>query len=193
MSASSSPDLRSAPGGQARQATERTVRTLLERRAHVTRRLAAEDKLWLATATDGTPHLVPFSYVWQDDRLWLATPGAHRTARNARASGWARAALDGIADVVIMDGPIAVVPIDALDESTAERLSRRSAFDARQAPGFVYLQLTLRRVQTWHSWAELASPTIMRDGVWLDDHDHRSAQPGDEGRDGGDDHAGDPH
>jgi hypothetical protein len=53
------------------------------------------------------------------------------------------------------------MPLQALDDSLAERLSHVSAIDARQAPGSVYLQLIPLRIQAWWSAAELAQPTIM--------------------------------
>jgi hypothetical protein len=34
-------------------------------------------------------------------------------------------------------------------------------------PGFVYLQLEPWRIQAWWSGAELATPTVMREGRWL--------------------------
>ncbi len=40
-------------------------------------------------------------------------------------------------------------------------------FDGRRALGFVYPRLTPRRIQTWWSGGEMANPTIMRDGQWL--------------------------
>jgi hypothetical protein len=82
-------------------------------------------------------------------------------------TGKARLALDNIHDIVLIDGVITVIPLHALDDALAERLRRVSAIDARQASGYVYLQLTPVRIQAWWSAAELAQPTIMRQGRWL--------------------------
>ena len=156
------------PGGQAQAAWARPTRSKAERRAHVLRRLESEDKLWIATAAaDGSAHLVPFSFVWDGERVSMATAQDNPAARNAARTGKARLALGNIHDIVLIDGAISVIPLQALDDSLAERLSRVSAIDARQAPGYVYLQLTPVRIQAWWSAAELAQPTIMREGRWL--------------------------
>jgi hypothetical protein len=72
-----------------------------------------------------------------------------------------------IVDIVLIDGAITVIALQAHNDVLAERLSRVSAIDAGQAPGYVYLQLTPVRIQAWWSAAELAQPTIMREGRWL--------------------------
>jgi hypothetical protein len=97
----------------------------------------------------------------------MATAQDNPAARNAARTGKARLALGDIHDIVLIDGVITVVALQALDDSLAERLSGVSAIDARQAPGYVYLQLTPVRIQAWWSAAELARPTIMRQGRWL--------------------------
>lgn len=154
-------------GGQAQSAWTRPARSKAERRTHILRRLETEDKLWIATATsDGSPHLVPFSFVWDGERVTLATVQDNPAARNAAQTSKARLALGGFSDVVLIDG-IAVVAPQELDNTLIERLTRVSAIDARRAPGFVYLQVTPRRIQAWWSAAELAHPTIMREGQWL--------------------------
>ena len=156
------------PGGQAQAAWARPTRSKAERRAHVLRRLESEDKLWIATAAaDGSAHLVPFSFVWDGERVSMATAQDNPAARNAARTGKARLALGNIHDIVLIDGAITVIALQALDDALAERLSRVSAIDARQAPGYVYLQLTPVRIQAWWSAAELAQPTIMRAGRWL--------------------------
>ena len=97
---------------------------------------------------------------------------AHReprqaAARNAARTGKARLALGNFGDVVLIDGPVAVVSPQELDDALAQRLSRVSAIDGRRAPGFVYLQLTPWRIQAWQSASELGTSTIMREGHWL--------------------------
>ncbi len=159
-------------GGQSAGAWAKPGRTVTERKDHVLARLRAENKLWLATASGGIAHLVPFSFVWDDSRVIMATPTGHRTADNAREPGRARVALDSTTDVVIIEGPLEVVSADAIEDDIADALAKVSAIDGRKAPGFSYLQLTPRRIQAWWSMNELTAPTIMRGGAWLDSHDH---------------------
>lgn len=157
-----------ARGGQAVQAWEKPARSKSERKAHVLRKLESDNKLWIATASpDGSAHLVPFSFVWDGERITMATKNDNPAALNAARTGTGRVALGDFSDVVLIDGPLSVVAPDQIDSAVADRLARVSAIDGRRAPGFVYLQLVPRRVQTWWSGSELGSPTIMRDGHWL--------------------------
>ena len=130
--------------------------------------MESDDKLWIATASrDGSAHLVPFSFVWDGQRVTMATRQDHPAAQNVARTRKARLALGTFGDVVLIDGSVSVVRPDQIDGSAAERLARASAIDGRRAPGFVYLQLMPKRIQAWWSSGELANPTIMRDGQWL--------------------------
>src|SRR5262249_22277159 len=98
------------PGGQAPAAWARPTRSKAARRTHVLRRLEAEDKLWIASAAaDGSPHLVPFSFVWDGERVTMATARDNPAARNAARTGKARLALGDIHDIVLVDGAISVL------------------------------------------------------------------------------------
>jgi hypothetical protein len=161
--------LRDLPrGGQASAAWAKPPRTKAERRAHVLHRLQSDDKLWIATASgDGSAHLVPLSFVWGGGRVSMATRHDSPAAQNAARTGKARLALGEFGDVVLIDGSVSVVGPGQVDDTVADRLARSSAIDGRRAPGFVYLQLVPTRIQAWWSSAELANPTVMRDGQWL--------------------------
>ena len=92
------------PGGQAQAAWARPTRSKAERRAHVLRRLESEDKLWIATAAaDGGAHLVPFSFVWDGERIGMATAHDNPAARNVARTGKARLALGDIHDIVLIE------------------------------------------------------------------------------------------
>jgi hypothetical protein len=125
-------------GGQAHDAWAKPARSKTERRAHVLRMLESENKLWIATASaDGSAHLVPFSFVWDGERVSMATRKDSPTAQNAARTGKARLALGNFGDVVLIDGPVCVPAADPW------------------------------RIQAWWSGSELGNPTIMRDGRWL--------------------------
>ena len=156
-------------GGQAQQTWSKPSRGKAERRAHVLRMLESDNKLWIATASpDESAHLVPFSFAWDGERVTMATSQDNPAARNTARTGKARVALGDFSNVVLIDGTVAVVAPKDIDDRLADRLAQVSAIDGRRAPGFVYLQLTPRRIQAWWSGAELAAPTVMRDGRWLD-------------------------
>ena len=79
-----------------------------------------------------------------------------------------RASLPSTLDVVILEGPIEVIPVDA-DETLADAHARAAGFDPRQEPNhYVYLRLTPTFVQAWRNVAELKGRTIMREGTWLE-------------------------
>jgi hypothetical protein len=155
-------------GGDAPVAWSKPPRSKSERREHVLQRLQSDNKLWIATASsDGSAHLVPFSFVWDGQRVTMATAQDNPAARNAGRTGKARLALGDFTDVILVDGAISVVAPDQVESAVADRLTQVSAIDARKAPGFVCLQLVPERIQTWWSMAELGSPTVMRKGQWL--------------------------
>jgi Pyridoxamine 5'-phosphate oxidase len=162
-------DLQHLPqGGQATAAWAKPPRTRAQRRTDVLTKLHSDDKLWIATASDdGSAHLVPFSFVWDGQRVTMATSATNPAAKNAARTGKARLALGNYGDVVLIDGTVDVVQPSDIDDGVADRLARASAIDGRRAPGFVYLQLEPTRIQAWWSGRELGSPTIMRDGQWL--------------------------
>jgi hypothetical protein len=98
----------------------------------------------------------------------MATRQDSPAARNAAGTGNAGVALGDFADVVLIDGRVTFVSQQAMKSAVADRLAGVSGIDARHAPGFIYLQLLPSRIQAWSSnAAELASPTLMRDGRWL--------------------------
>lgn len=121
-------------GAQAQTAWGKPARSKTERHAHVLRMLESENKLWIATASpDGRAHLVPFSFLWDGQRLSMATKRGDPAARNAGRTGKARVALGNFGDVVLIDGPVAAVSPQEVDDALAERLQRVSAIDAQRA------------------------------------------------------------
>jgi hypothetical protein len=156
-------------GGQAHQAWAKPVRSKTQRRADVLRKLESDNKLWIATASpNGNVHLVPFSFVWDGEHVNMATRQDSPVARNAATTGNARVALGDFADVVLIDGRVTLVSQQTMNGAIADRLAGVSGIDARRALGFVYLQLLPTRIQAWWSnAAELANPTLMRNGRWL--------------------------
>ena len=106
---------------------------------------------------------------WIDGQIVVATPSDSPTARNAKSSGRARAALDGAVDVVIFDADVAVIDFDDAETSLAARYVDRVGWNPRNSPGvWSPLVLTPRRAQAWNSPSEIAGRTIIRDGRWLD-------------------------
>jgi len=131
-------------------------RSTAERTAHRRTRLNNDHNVWIATASpDGLPHLVPLSLAWFDDTIVVATPSDTPTARNAIATGRARAALDSADDVVIIDTVAEVVAFDTAEQSLTSRYIKRVGWDPSDNPGaWSLLVLTPRRAHAWNGPGE---------------------------------------
>jgi hypothetical protein len=137
-----------------------------QRKADTLRLLTETDDCWVATASpDGSPYLVPLSFVWDGETLTMATAAGSRTVTNARAGG-ARVGLGATRDVVMIDGELAITPI-ADDPPRADAFVAATGWDPRHEEGhWVLLVLTPSRIQAWREADEIAGRTIMRAGAW---------------------------
>ena len=146
------------------------TRPASQRRIDTLAALRSNRDVWVASAdADGAAHLIPLSYLWDGERLILATPEASKTARNLRRCGWVRISLPSTDDVVIIDGPADLVPIAGAD-AFADAHAAATGFDPRAEPEvYIYFRITPSRIQAWRDAAELHGRTIMRDGRWVAD------------------------
>ena len=86
----------------------------------------------MATASAaGAPYLVPLSFDWDGDALILTTPTDSPTGRNLAATRTVRLALGLTRDVVIIDGDVDFLEIDALSRERGDRFAARAGFDPR--------------------------------------------------------------
>jgi hypothetical protein len=139
-----------------------------QRRRDSERRLADDVDVWVASAApDGTPHLVPLSFDWDGEALWLATPIGSPTGRNLAASRSARLALGHTRDVTMIEGEVEVVDIDARPTEHGDRFAARTGFDPRTLSDYAWFRVVPRRIQAWREVDEMAGRDVMRDGRWL--------------------------
>ena len=76
-------------------------------------------------------------------------------------------ALGPTRDVVIIEGTLEFIPIDA-DDELAVAHAEAAGFDARRSrQKNVYIRLTPRRIQAWREVSELPGRDVMVDGRWL--------------------------
>jgi hypothetical protein len=145
------------------------ARSRAQRTSDVLARLRSDVDVWVASADDqGGAYLVPLSYYWDGSALTMATPRSSRTAVNLIRAGWARLALGPTRDVVIVEGAVEAIPIDA-DPVLGDAHAQATGFDPRTlSTEYVYLQVTPHSVQAWREANELAGRQLMRDGAWLD-------------------------
>jgi pyridoxamine 5'-phosphate oxidase-like protein len=146
-----------------------TPRPREQRRADTLAKLEREVDLWVASAdADGNAYLVPLSYYWDGSTLTISTPRASRTATNLLRAGWARVGFGPTRDVVIIEGRVETIAIDA-DPDLGDAHARATGFDPRTlADEYVYLRITPRQIQAWREADELAGRQLMRRGEWLD-------------------------
>jgi Pyridoxamine 5'-phosphate oxidase len=144
------------------------ARTRAQRRVDVLKKLETEVDVWVASASeDGRANLVPLSFVWHRDALTVAMPVASATARNLERARWARMALGPTRDVVLLEGPVEVLPIGA-DPALEDVHAAATGFDPREEPKtFAYFRLTPERIEAWRESNELAERRLMQDGAWL--------------------------
>jgi len=144
-----------------------SVRSLPERIADTRAKLESEVDLWVASASaKGDAYLIPLSYYWNGATLTMAMPATTRTARNLRRASWARVGIGPTRDVVIIEGPVVEMAVEA-DDVLAEAHARAAGFDARRSPGYVFFQLRPQRILAWRNPAEAAAGPIMLNGEWL--------------------------
>ena len=146
------------PAGQEPRAQGERVRDALDR-------LEGDRDLWIATASEGRPWLVPLSFHWSGEAVLMATERNSRTYRNLAAGGAARVALGDTRDVVMLDGEVELP--DRLGDTDADAVAAVTGHDPRQQSDTGYIRIVPARVQAWRTGAEIEGRTIMRDGRWV--------------------------
>ncbi len=148
------------------------VRPKIQRQIDALARIAAENHLWIATASPELPlpYLIPISYAWTDGRLIVATSTKSPTARNLFASERARLAIGATDDVVLIDALLdTAVPVKTAPPEIADVYASQSDWDPRtgtELPSH-YFVLAPQSMQVWREANELPGRTIMSEGRWL--------------------------
>lgn len=134
-------------------------------------RLARDVDAWIATAGSGqgTPYLVPLSFLWVDASLLISTPAHSPTARNLVNTGLVRIGLGSTRDVVLIEGTARLLAPEELTAALGDDFAIKTGFDPRAlSTPYQYFRLTPRRIQAWREENELAGRELMKDGAWLD-------------------------
>lgn len=136
-----------------------------QRRRDTLHRLEHDEDVWVATAGEDGPYLVPLSFLWDGDTLLLATPSSSPTARNLSANGKARLGVGPTRDLVMIDGAVEVV--EKLAEEIGDAFAAQTGFDPRKLSGYAYFRVRPVRIQAWREANEIAGRDLMRDGRWV--------------------------
>jgi hypothetical protein len=139
-----------------------------QRRRDTEHRLTHDIDLWVASAADGAPYLVPLSFDWDGEALLVATPADSPTGRNLAATRVVRLGLGPTRDVTMIEGDVEVLELDALPRERGDRFAAQTGFDPRElSTPYRWFRISPRRIQAWREVNELPERDLMRDGRWL--------------------------
>ena len=146
--------------------TDRDVaRSLVERKRDALGLLEREVDAWVASAgVDGAPYLMPLSFLWNGEWLYLSTAVGNPTARNLRANPVVQMTVGGLRDVVHIAG---VADSAQPTAAEAEAFAIKAGFDPRPLPNYPFIRVRAVTIQAWREVGELKDRVLMRDGVWL--------------------------
>ena len=149
--------------------TRAEPRSRAQRKTDTLAKLSApEADVWVASAADGDPYLVPLSLAWLDERIVIALEATSRTGRNIVARGRARLGLGPTRDVVMIDAVLDVVVPAVEAGALGDGYAAQADWDPREAGGgYVYVVLRPDRIQAWRESNEIPGRLLMRDGAWL--------------------------
>ncbi|WP_242910606.1 pyridoxamine 5'-phosphate oxidase family protein [Actinomadura terrae] len=146
------------------------ARTSDQRKHDTLHRLDHDVDTWVSTADpdEGTPYLVPLSFLWDGTTVLIATPADSPTGRNLRATGRVRLGLGPTRDVVLIEGAAEPLTAAELPEGVGDAFAAKTGFDPRElTTPYLYFRVTPRRIQAWREVNELKGRDLMRDGAWL--------------------------
>ncbi|WP_406343427.1 pyridoxamine 5'-phosphate oxidase family protein [Streptomyces sp. NBC_00648] len=150
-------------------ATPSAARTLDERIKDTREHFENDVDAWVSTASaDGTPYLVPLSFLWDGTTFLISTVRTAPTSRNLVANAAVRLAFGATRDVVLVEGNAVPVEEGALEPESADAFAAKTGFDPREEKQeYLYFHVAPQRVQAWREVNELAGRTLMKDGAWL--------------------------
>ncbi|MEU0219581.1 pyridoxamine 5'-phosphate oxidase family protein [Streptomyces sp. NPDC006265] len=143
-------------------------RTPEQRKADLLGRLEREMDIWVATAdSEGMPCLVPLSFVWHDEAVWLCTRLTNPTGRHLRDGGRTRLAFGDTRDVVLIDGEVRTYPMREVPPAAIEAFRAKTGWDPREDhASYAFFRVRPRAVQAWYEVHEMPRRHLMREGVW---------------------------
>jgi general stress protein 26 len=128
-------------------------------------RLETDIDAWVSTASpDGTPYLMPLSFLWTDGTLLLSTARNNPTSRNFQTNPQVHLSIGETRDVVLITGTVEV--LDNLADDLADAFATKAGFDPRHS-NYPFFQVTPTRIQTWREVNEIKDRDVMLEGKWL--------------------------
>ncbi|MFI5733106.1 pyridoxamine 5'-phosphate oxidase family protein [Kribbella sp. NPDC051587] len=140
-------------------------RPLAIRKQDTLHRLEHDVDAWVATASpDGTPYLMPLSFLWTGEHLFLSTTETNPTARNLRTNPVAQLTLGELRDVIHITAtadPTQPTP------AQAQAFVTKAGFDPRPLPNYPFIRLTATKIQAWREVNEIKDRLLMQNNTWL--------------------------
>jgi hypothetical protein len=139
------------------------------RKQDALKRLDEDVDAWVSTSSaDGTPYLMPLSFLWDGKTLLFSTAATNPTSLNLQSTGVAHIALDHTRDVILLTATAETLHADDLPPGVADAFATKSGFDPRQATAlYLYFRLTPTTLQSWREANELPGRTLMKNNSWL--------------------------
>ena len=140
-------------------------RPLEVRKQDTLNRLEHDVDAWVSTASlDGTPYLMPLSFLWSEGTLLLSTTRTNPTARNLLANPVVQLTLGEVRDVIHVTGTVEVAEIS---EAEGAAFAAKAGFDPRPLPNYPFFRVTPTKIQAWREVNELKTRILMNNSTWL--------------------------
>ncbi|GAA1672894.1 hypothetical protein GCM10009745_14720 [Kribbella yunnanensis] len=144
--------------------TATAPRPLATRKRDTLHRLEHDVDAWVATASpNGTPYLMPLSFLWNGTHLYLATATTNPTAKNLQLNPHLQLTLGTLRDVVHITAttdPTQPTPAEA------QAFATKAGFDPRPLPNYPFIRATPTKIQAWQEANELKDRTLMTNSTW---------------------------
>lgn len=128
-------------------------------------RLTQDVDAWVSTASlDGTPYLMPLSFLWTEGTLLLSTSRTNPTARNLLSNPVLQLTLGEFRDVIHVTGTAELAEATAAE---GEAFATKAGFDPRPLPNYPFFRVTPTKIQAWREVNELKDRVLMENGHWL--------------------------
>ncbi len=108
-------------------------------------RLEPAANIWLATVRpNGTPHLIPIWFVWENSKVYLCTSGSSVKSRNIRANPHISLALEDGTNPLVIEGKATI--LETMPDEVAAAFQSKYHWDIRtESTDQVVIEITPTR------------------------------------------------
>lgn len=144
------------------------ARPLAQRKIDSLHRLRSDKDLWVASCdSSGSPYLVPLSFFWNEESIFVATVKTNPTAQNIVDTGRARVALGHTRDVTLIEARAKQLENDELKPEYGDAYFAKCGWDPRKAETYRFYLLQPQHIEAWREENEHAERILMDDARWV--------------------------